>query len=71
MELKEVIIVLGGGLCFISVLLLTGIQLGKAAKSGIYVSVLEPLNKQEISKAKLSGALFLGGAIIIFIGIAL
>ena len=70
MQLKEIIIGLGVFLCFISAVLLASIQLRKAAKSSIFTSVFESLGKQEISKTKLSGALFLGGALLVIIGIA-
>lgn len=70
MELKVVVLGLGIFCCFVSALLLARMQVCKAVKGGVYLSAFQALNKQEISRAKLAGCLFLAGSILVIIGIA-
>jgi len=73
MEIEAYKIAFGVGatICAVSAVILAGIQLRKGSKDGIYTSVFKGLDANEIQGVKLSGALFIGGILIIILGVVL
>jgi len=70
-EAYQIAFSVGAAICAVSVVVLAGIQLRKASKDGICTSVFKKLNAGEMQGVKFSGAMFIGGVLIIMFGVYL
>ena len=73
MEIEAYKIAFGVGatICAVSAVILTAIQQRKGSNDGIYTSIFKNLDANETQGLKLSCALFIGGIVIILLGIVL